>query len=48
MENWGMAVKETDYVASRPFAIVTGASTGIGLELPKRCAMEGYDLPDRS
>jgi NAD(P)-dependent dehydrogenase (short-subunit alcohol dehydrogenase family) len=30
--------------ASRPFAIVTGASTGIGFELAKRCAKEGYDL----
>jgi uncharacterized protein len=30
--------------SSRPFAIVTGASTGIGLELAKRCANEGYDL----
>jgi uncharacterized protein len=28
----------------RPFAIITGASTGIGLELAKRCAKEGYDL----
>lgn len=28
----------------RPFAIVTGASTGIGFELAKRCAREGYDL----
>ena len=28
----------------RPFAIVTGASTGIGFELAKRCAKEGYDL----
>jgi NAD(P)-dependent dehydrogenase (short-subunit alcohol dehydrogenase family) len=26
------------------FAIVTGASTGIGLELAKRCAEEGFDL----
>lgn len=30
--------------ATRPLAIVTGASTGIGLELAKRCAEEGYDL----
>jgi short-subunit dehydrogenase len=30
--------------ASRPFAIVTGASTGIGFELAKCCAQEGYDL----
>jgi short-subunit dehydrogenase len=29
---------------SRPLAIVTGASTGIGFELAKRCAKEGYDL----
>jgi uncharacterized protein len=28
---------------NRPFAIVTGASTGIGFELAKRCAKEGYD-----
>jgi short-subunit dehydrogenase len=28
----------------RPFAIVTGASTGIRFELAKRCAKEGYDL----
>ena len=28
----------------RPFAIITGASTGIGFELAKRCAKEGYDL----
>lgn len=31
-------------MSDRPFAIVTGASTGIGLELAKRCAREGYDL----
>jgi short-subunit dehydrogenase len=30
--------------ATRQFAIVTGASTGIGLELAKCCAREGYDL----
>lgn len=28
----------------RPFAIVTGASTGIGLELARQCAQHGYDL----
>lgn len=30
--------------ANRPLAIVTGASTGIGLELAKCCAKEGFDL----
>jgi short-subunit dehydrogenase len=29
---------------SRPYAIITGASTGIGLELAKQCAKNGYDL----
>jgi short-subunit dehydrogenase len=29
---------------TRQFAIVTGASTGIGYELAKRCAQNGYDL----
>jgi uncharacterized protein len=28
----------------RPLAMVTGASTGIGYELAKRCAAEGFDL----
>lgn len=28
----------------RPFAIVTGASSGIGFELAKLCAQNGYDL----
>ncbi len=35
---------ETFMPANRPFAIVTGASTGIGFELAKRCAKEGFDL----
>jgi len=30
--------------SSRPFAIVTGASTGIGHELAKHCAEKGIDL----
>lgn len=30
--------------ANRPFAIVTGASTGIGLELARCCALGGFDL----
>ncbi len=30
--------------AARPLAIVTGASSGIGFELAKRCATEGFDL----
>jgi short-subunit dehydrogenase len=29
---------------NRPLAVVTGASTGIGLELAKLCAKDGYDL----
>ena len=29
---------------SRPLAIVTGASTGIGLELARQCAQNGFDL----
>jgi len=29
---------------TRQFAVVTGASTGIGLELARMCASEGFDL----
>lgn len=29
---------------ARPLAVVTGASTGIGYELARCCAMEGFDL----
>ena len=29
---------------TRPFAVVTGASTGIGLELAKQCGANHYDL----
>ena len=29
---------------TRPLAVVTGASTGIGYELAKCCAQEGFDL----
>jgi len=30
--------------ANRPFAVITGASTGIGLELARCCYKSGYDL----
>jgi short-subunit dehydrogenase len=39
-----MAQQEADMSATRPFAVITGASTGIGFELAKRCAREGYDI----
>ena len=31
-------------VSERPFAIVTGASTGIGYELARMCGRNGFDL----
>lgn len=39
----GVAPKDLNR-AARPLAIVTGASSGIGFELAKRCAAEGFDL----
>jgi short-subunit dehydrogenase len=39
-----MASSSAFFNDSRPFAIVTGASTGIGYELAKLCAEDGYDL----
>src|SRR6476620_10147763 len=30
--------------STKPLAVVTGASTGIGLELAKECAKNGYNL----
>src|SRR5678816_1825627 len=36
--------KERLMNTSRPFAIVTGASSGIGLELAREAARRGYDL----
>jgi uncharacterized protein len=35
---------DTGVSMSKPFAIVTGASSGIGLELATICAQEGFDL----
>ncbi|HET9108950.1 MAG TPA: hypothetical protein VFN79_17370 [Steroidobacteraceae bacterium] len=31
-------------MASRPLTVVSGASTGIGLELARECARNGFDL----
>lgn len=31
-------------VSNRPFAIVTGASSGIGLELARQCVQHGFDV----
>jgi NAD(P)-dependent dehydrogenase (short-subunit alcohol dehydrogenase family) len=38
-----LSPKDTNRAAA-PFAIVTGASTGIGLSLAFECASHGYDL----
>jgi short-subunit dehydrogenase len=35
---------KSESTTDRPLAIVTGASTGIGLELAKCCAQNGFDL----
>jgi len=40
----GFPSKETEMSDSRPLAIVTGASTGIGYELARCCAEHGFDL----
>jgi uncharacterized protein len=43
--NFGIEIEgELPMSSSRQFAIVTGASTGIGLELAKCCAREGFDV----
>lgn len=38
------AAADWETLMSKPFAIVTGASSGIGFELACICAREGYDL----
>jgi short-subunit dehydrogenase len=42
--NFISSIREIAMAATRPIAIVTGASTGIGFELAKCCAQNGYDL----
>ena len=39
-----MAAKSDQQQAARQFAIVTGASSGIGFELARLCAKNGFDL----
>src|SRR5947207_2448429 len=40
----GRSVGRKGAVMSRPLAVVTGASSGIGYELAKQFAVHGYDL----
>jgi short-subunit dehydrogenase len=39
-----LSILERAMTSTRPFAIVTGASSGIGLELAREAASRGYDL----
>jgi short-subunit dehydrogenase len=39
-----MSEPTTTFNASRPLAVVTGASSGIGRELARICAQQGFDL----
>jgi short-subunit dehydrogenase len=39
-----MTISDTGLPAGRPLALVTGASSGIGLELAKQFAQHGFDL----
>jgi short-subunit dehydrogenase len=44
MDTLDQSLTRSDLTGSRPLAIVTGASTGIGFELAKIAAGNGYDL----
>ncbi len=39
-----MTTPNTDDSSQRPFALVTGASSGIGLELTRQFADNGFDV----
>lgn len=43
-ERFSIRVRDEGGLMSKPFASVTGASSGIGLELAVICAQEGFDL----